>query len=81
MSALSNGEDEMTTTPRIAQVAREEVAEFSERYGGYHEDLVSALNGLVRQQAHTTDRQRQDYLQKVIENLGERAIKLGRNDR
>ncbi len=69
----------MTTTPRITQVAREEVTDFSERYEGYHEDLVSALNGLVRQQTHASDRQRQDHLQKVIEHLGERAIKLGRN--
>lgn len=70
----------MTTTPRIAQVAHEEVIVLSERYDGYHDDLVSALNGLVRQQIHTSDRQRQEHLQKVIENLGERAIKLGKGD-
>lgn len=70
----------MTTSPRIGQVAHEEVVAFSERYTGYHDDLVSALNGLVRQQAHTSPRQRQEHLQRVIENLGAKAINLGRND-
>lgn len=70
----------MTTSPRISQVAHEEVVAFSERYAGYRDDLVSALNGLIRQQTHTSSRQRQEHLQKVIEKLGAQAINLGRND-
>lgn len=70
----------MTISPRIGQVAHEEVAACSERYTGYHDDLVSALNVLVRQQDHTSPRQRQDNLQKVIEKLGAQAINLGRNE-
>ena len=69
----------MAITPRISQVAHEEVVTLSERYLGYHDDLVSALNLLVRQQTHMTPRQRQDQLQKVIEKLGAQAISLGRN--
>lgn len=70
----------MTTSPRIGQVAHEEIIAYKERYAGYRDDLVSALNGLVRQQVSMNDRQRQEHLQKVIEKLGERAINLGRND-
>jgi hypothetical protein len=61
-------------------VAHEEVAAYSERYTGYRDDLVSALNVLVRQQDHTSPRQRQDNLQKVIEKIGAQAINLGRNE-
>jgi hypothetical protein len=68
----------MTTTPRIAEVAREEVATIDERYAGYQEDLVAALSSLIQRQSHATDRQRQDQLHKVIDGIGRRAIALGR---
>ncbi|MFD3655053.1 hypothetical protein [Streptomyces erythrochromogenes] len=70
----------MTTTPRIAEVAHEEVKALDDRYDGYHDDLVMALNELVRQQSHATDRQRQEHLQKIIESIGGRAITLGKRD-
>jgi hypothetical protein len=71
----------MTTTPRIVEVARGEVSALDDRYDGYHEDLVMALNELVRQQSHASDRQRQDQLQKIVESIGGRAIALaGRED-
>ncbi|MEU3560468.1 hypothetical protein [Kitasatospora sp. NPDC006786] len=67
----------MTTTPRIAEVARKEVQALDDRYPGYDEDLVMALSELVRQQGHKSDRQRQDHLQKIVEFIGGRAITLG----
>lgn len=80
MSERSNGEGKLTTSPRIGQVAREEAVAFSERYTGYRDDLVSALDSLVRQQSYTTPKQRQEHLQKVVEKLGAQAINLGRDD-
>lgn len=66
-----------TTTPRIREAARTEVGAFEERYPGYHDELVNALDEIARQQGHMTNaRQRQDQVVKLVEKIGNIAVAL-----
>jgi hypothetical protein len=64
------------TTPRIPDVANEEVQQIPERCAGYREDLVMALSELVRDQVGRTDKQRQDLVTKYVDNISARVIKI-----
>lgn len=71
----------MAATPRIPEVANEEVRQINEACTGYREDLVMALNELVRDQEGRTDKQRQDLVAKYVDNISARVIQIqGRQD-
>jgi hypothetical protein len=64
----------MAVTPRIHDVAEQEVLANKERYPGYRAALVKALDEVVvlQSQAHTS-RRREDVT-KVVDALGRSAV-------
>jgi len=64
----------MAVTPRIHDVAEQEVLAIKERYPGYRAALVKALDDVVvlQSQAHTS-RRREDVT-KVVDTLGRSAV-------
>ncbi|GHJ45931.1 hypothetical protein Cs7R123_32730 [Catellatospora sp. TT07R-123] len=64
------------TTPRILEVARQEVVSLDDRCTGYHGELVMALDTLIREQPTSDPRQRQDHIARLVETIGSRVIQL-----
>jgi hypothetical protein len=64
----------MAVTPRIHDVAEQEVSTVEERYPGYQASLVKALGEVVvlQSQAHTN--QRRDDVTKIVDALGRSAV-------
>lgn len=69
-----------TTTPRILEVARQEVVAIPERCDGYHDDLVMALDTVIREQNSAIPRQRQEQITKIIETIAGRVLDLAGRD-
>lgn len=67
----------MAVTPRIHEVAAEEVRSIAERYPGYRDALVDALDQVVVHQSQAHQSQRRDDVTKVVEALGKAANAKG----
>ncbi|MET7400632.1 hypothetical protein ABZS66_44850 [Dactylosporangium sp. NPDC005572] len=67
----------MAVTPRIHDVAEQEVSAIEERYPGYRATLVKALDAVVvlQSQAHTSHRR--DDVTKIVDTLGRSAVVAG----
>jgi hypothetical protein len=64
----------MAVTPRIHDVAQQEVQALPERYTGYHAALVKALDEVVAQQSTNHTNHRRDEVTKIVQSLGRSAI-------
>lgn len=64
----------MAITPRIHEVASEEARATEERYPGYRDALVKALDGVVVQQSQPHTNTRRDEVAKIVETLGRSAV-------
>lgn len=63
----------MAVTPRIHDVAQQEVLAAPERYPGYRAALVKALDEVVANQATAHTNQRREEVTKIVEALGRSA--------
>jgi hypothetical protein len=64
----------MAVTPRIHEVAEQEVCGFEERYPGYRDALVATLDKVVVHQSITYVNQRRDEVAKAVDALGRTAV-------
>jgi hypothetical protein len=63
-------------TPRIVDVANEEVEKLPEYCDGYRNDLVLALSQLIRSQVGRTEKQRQEDVAKHVDLIAARVISV-----
>ncbi len=64
----------MAVTPRINDVAKQEVRAIEERYPGYRAALVKALDDVVGLQSKAHATQRREDVTKVVEVLSRSAV-------
>jgi hypothetical protein len=64
----------MAVTPRINDVAKQEVCAVKERYPGYRAALMKALDDVVGLQSKEHTTQRREEVTKVVEGLGRSAV-------
>jgi hypothetical protein len=64
----------MAITPRIHDVAEQEVSAVDERYPGYRDALVKALDDVVVLQSRAHTSQRRDEVTKIVDVLGRAAV-------
>ena len=64
----------MAVTPRIHDVAEQEVLAVEERYPGYREALIKALDEVVANQSTTHTNQRREEVTKIVSSLGRSAV-------
>lgn len=64
----------MAVTPRIHDVAEQEVLVVPERYPGYRAALVKALDEVVTEQSRAHTNQRREEVTKIVEKLGRSAV-------
>ena len=64
----------MAVTPRVHDVAEQEVLAIEERYPGYRVEMVKALDEVIGHQSQTHASKRRDDVTKVVDALGRSAV-------